>query len=168
MKNSAVVAFGTVSICLGNQQRLRWTSDEPSLHWWWKNGRKWRETILGHPALWQENSDSRHFWSSCVWAGVTVQVVGLIVVHEFKGGGKKKKLVIWLWKSPASADINLSTLPLLFLHQPHTASTPVLPPCQTAALTTLTTLIITATNKRATKHDRHILHSTLLLLFVYF
>lgn len=121
--------------------------------------------ILGHPALWQENSDSRHFWSSCVRAGVTVQVVGLNVVHEIKG---EKKLVISLWKSSASADINLSTLALLFLHQPHTASTPVLPPCQTAALTTPTSLIITATNKSATTHDGNILHLTLLPLVVVF
>lgn len=100
--------------------------DEHQIGWHPIDGERMEEkrtvSILGHPALWQENSDSRHFWSSCVRTGVTAQVAGLNAVREIKGG-EKKKVVILLLKSSAPADINLSTLALLFLHQPDAVST---------------------------------------------
>lgn len=76
---------------------------------------KWSETILGHPALWQENSDSRHFWSSSVRAGVTVQVVGLNVVHEIKGRRRKKRLSFG-FESPLPGLTLISALWLFYFY----------------------------------------------------
>lgn len=103
--------LGRFSICLSNQQCRGWTSDRPTLHWWWKKGRK-IVLILGHPALWQKNSDSRHFWSRCVRAGVTVQVVGLNVVHEIKG----EKSLSFPFESPLPRLTLISALWLFYFY----------------------------------------------------